>query len=53
MRTVDIVTAQCSCGSYPVAVALDGRRLPMPGKCFGCDVRPVVLPVLGSVTVRM
>lgn len=50
MRVVTLVTAQCGCGSYPVASEVDGRPYGAVGACKRCNVAPVVLPVYGSST---
>jgi hypothetical protein len=51
MRFVTLVTAQCGCGSYPVATQIDGRGTGDVGACKVCQVAPVVLPVYGSATL--
>jgi len=53
MRFVTLVTAQCRCGSYPVATGLDGKSYGAPGKCKGCNTAPVVLPVYGTSTLAI
>jgi hypothetical protein len=49
-RLVTLVTAQCGCGEFPVAAAIDGRKVSPALVCkSGHDV--TVLPVYGASTM--
>lgn len=47
VTTVTVATAQCGCGSVPVALGFPIR------KCGSCGTTPVVIRALGTETMRV